>query len=116
MHIVPTSGMGLSSKTRFGFEHIERSGKHPPCRNAASKGKRKGHKASREGWKRVLHMKGTYADVVSSSDCFPFCQPGSHDQGRRDSHGVANWLMEGYGDIVDIYSCFDGLVVREQVS
>jgi len=41
-----------------------------------SEGKRKGCKVSRKGYKRVLHPKGTYADVVSSSVCFPFVSPG----------------------------------------
>jgi len=110
--------MSLSWEPRFGFgnmfrfrvfclnvrESISYAGMRPSERN------RKDCKASRKGCKRVLHTKGTYAGVVSTSVCFPFCQLGSHDGGRRDSYCVANWLMEGYGDIVDIYSCLHRLV------
>ena len=41
-----------------------------------SKGRRKGYKASRKGCKRVLHPKGTYTHIVSSSVRFPFVSPG----------------------------------------
>ena len=27
---------------------------------------------------------------------FSFCQPGSHDGGRGDWHGVVLWLIDGY--------------------
>ena len=51
---------------RVFVESISRVGMQP------SEGKRKGCKESRKLCKRVLHPKGTYADVVTSVICFPF--------------------------------------------
>jgi len=39
-------------------------------------GERGNCKASQSGCKRALHPNRTYADVVSSSVCFPFVSPG----------------------------------------
>jgi len=40
------------------------------------------------------------------SVCF-FCQPGSHDEGRGDLHGVARWLM----DMMSLWMIYTPVIV-----
>jgi len=53
-----------------------------------SEGKRKCCKASRKGYKTVLHPNGTCADVVSSGVCPPFVSPGVMIGNSWSSMGV----------------------------